>query len=322
MGDNNVYWAGLFHDSFSTTFRNPIGPVTTAQGTVTLKFRTCQNDVQSASIRVWNDRTNAETISALTFDSNGTDPSGIGTVTYWKIDLRSRRARRSSTTCSARPTAQPPPTTGTTIPRSTAAATVQPKATRPRPTDNSYQLTVYDPNYTVPSWMQRGTVYQIFPERFRDGNSANNPASGRFFYGASSAIVRSNQTVWNTTVCDPRGVASPTCADHYSDNFYGGDLAGITAKINDGYFDNLGVSVLYLNPIFRSPSNHKYDTADYMTIDPDFGTPADFQALASRGPQPRHQADPGRRLQPHFIRQQVLRPVSAIRCQRQHQCRE
>ena len=93
--------------------------------------------------------------------------------------------------------------------------------------------------------------------------------------------MRSTQTGWNFTVCDPRSTYVPSCAGKYGDNFYGGDLAGITAKINQGYFDRLGVSVLYLNPIFRAPSNHKYDTADYLTIDPDFGTLADFQALTA-----------------------------------------
>ncbi len=147
--------------------------------------------------------------------------------------------------------------------------------------NNSYQLTVYDPAYAVPEWMQRGVIYQIFPDRFRDGNAANNPAAGRFSYDqAGGTITRSNQINWNSTVCDPR-LAATACTGKYGDNFYGGDLAGITEKINQGYFDTLGISVLYLNPIFRAPSNHKYDTADYMTIDPDFGTLADFQALTA-----------------------------------------
>ena len=280
VGDNNVYWAGRFHDSFSADFRSPTGPVTTGQGTVTLKFRTCRYDVQSASIRVWDDRTNTQTISALTFDSNGT-VSGVGDVTYWKIDLAiPAQATILYYVFSA--------TDGAATayyrdddPKFYSGGYGAAEGNQTVAYDNSYQLTVYDPGFAVPAWMQRGVAYQVFPDRFRDGDSANNPAAGRFFYGANSAIVRSGQTDWNTTVCDPRSVASPTCADHYSDNFYGGDLAGVIQKINDGYFDNLGVSVLYLNPIFRSPSNHKYDTADYMAIDPDFGTLADFQALAA-----------------------------------------
>lgn len=280
VGDNNVYWAGLFHDSFSADFRNPTGPVTTGQGTVTLKFRTCKDDVQSANIRVWDDRTNTETVSALSIDSNGT-VSGVGDVTYWKIDLMiPAQATILYYVFSA--------TDGAATayyrdddPKFYGGGYGAAEGNQTVAYNNSYQLTVYDPGFAVPAWMQRGVAYQIFPDRFRDGNSANNPAAGRFFYGANSAIVRSGQTDWNYTVCDPREAASPTCAGHYSDNFYGGDLAGVIQKINDGYFDNLGVSVLYLNPIFRSPSNHKYDTADYMAIDPGFGTLADFQALAA-----------------------------------------
>ena len=123
---------------------------------------------------------------------------------------------------------------------------------------------------------------QIFPDRFRDGNSANNTAAGRFFYNdGSGSIARSNTSAWNTTICDPRAMTSPACAGKYSQNFYGGDLAGVTQKINEGYFDNLGVSVIYLNPIFESPSNHKYDTANYLKIDPDFGTKADWDAMVA-----------------------------------------
>ncbi len=280
-GDNNIFWNGIFHDSFSTTFRTPKGPVTTTEGNVTLKFRTCQNDVTQASVRLWNDRTNVETIQPLTFDSNATEP-GLGNVTYWSATV-------------------PIPTDSTILYyvfRATdGTATVYYRDDNPKfygggygvaegtqslAYDNAYQITVYDPAFSVPSWMTRGIVYQIFPDRFRDGQPANNPTAGRFSYDLpDGAIVRSGQANWNTTVCDPRSLYTPSCANHYGDNFYGGDLAGITEKINAGYFDSLGITVLYLNPIFRSPSNHKYDTADYLTIDPDFGTLADFQVMVA-----------------------------------------
>jgi glycosidase len=278
-GDNNIYWSGLLHDSFSTNYRSPIGPVTSAQGTVTLRFRTCQNDVTAANIRVWNDRTNTQTITPLTAGSNATEP-GVGNVTYWSVNL-------------------PIPTDPTILyyvfsatdgsstayyrdddPKFYGGGYGTAEGTQSVAYGSSYQLTVYDPAFSVPAWMQRGVVYQIFPERFRDGNPANDPAAGRFSYGGA-AIARSFQANWNYTLCDPRNTYIPWCPNQYGDNFYGGDLAGITAKISDGYFTRLGVTVLYLNPIFRSPSNHKYDTANYLEIDPDFGTLADFQALVA-----------------------------------------
>ncbi|MCX6032247.1 MAG: alpha-amylase family glycosyl hydrolase [Chloroflexi bacterium] len=280
VGDNNVYWAGLFHDSFSVTYRSPIGPVTTGQGTVTLRFRTCADDVGSASIRVWDDRLNTETISALTADGTAVE-AGVGAVAYWKIDLAIPASpailyyvfRATDGTATAYYRDDDPKFYGGGY--GTA------EGDQNTAYGSSYQLTIYDPAFSVPAWMQRGIVYQLFPDRFRDGDTGNDPVTERFFYNeAGGAIVRSNATTWNTTVCDPRQTGT-ACTGKYSSNFYGGDLAGITEKINAGYFSSLGVTVLYLNPIFRSPSNHKYDTADYLTIDPDFGTLADFQALAA-----------------------------------------
>jgi glycosidase len=280
QANNDIYWNGILHDSFSTTYRNPTGPVAHTQGTVTLRVRTCMDDVNTApQVRVWNDRTNVETITSLAFDGHTAE---MGGVTYWKIDL-------------------PIPTDPTAlyyvfkvvdgtktvyyrddVPKFTGGGYGFVTESQSDAYGNSYQLTVYDAGFDTPAWMQRGVVYQIFPERFRDGDAANNPLAGRFFYNEpGGSLARSNQADWNYTICDPRSIYTPSCAGGYSQNFYGGDLDGITEKINQGYFDNLGVSVLYLNPIFQAPSNHKYDTTDYLTIDPDFGTLIDFQALVA-----------------------------------------
>ncbi|HEU4329214.1 MAG TPA: alpha-amylase family glycosyl hydrolase [Roseiflexaceae bacterium] len=285
VGDNNLFYAGLLHDSFATDYRSPLGPVTTAQGTVTLKARTCRDDAAQVSLRVWNDRLNSETIVPMTLAGHATDPVA-GPVSYWSADLP----------VSTEPTVfyyifRVSDGTATAFYRDDNTQFLgggygQADANQGSAEANSFQLTIYDPAFSVPNWMQRAVVYQIFPDRFRDGSPANNPAAGRFSYArAGGAIVRSNDPEgdWNTTVCDPRNRqgAGFNCPDHYGDNFYGGDLRGITQKIEDGYFSNLGVTVLYLNPIFRAPSNHKYDTANFMEIDPDFGTLADFQALVA-----------------------------------------
>lgn len=276
--DNNVYYAGLFHDSFSTTYRFPLGAVPWTQGAVTLTLRTCAGDLSaSPEIRVWNARAGAQTINTMTLDSTSTDPT-LGSVSYWKYDLAIPSTstilyyafRLTDGTTTAFYGDDDPAFFGGGYGQAYPSNIFDTK---------SYQLTVYDPSFNVPEWLQRGVIYQIFPDRFRDGDPANDPQTGRFFYNESGgAIVRSNASAWNTAICDPR--AGGPCSGKYSDNFYGGDLQGIIDKINQGYFDNLGITVLYLNPIFRSPSNHKYDTADYLTIDPDFGTLADFQELA------------------------------------------
>jgi len=280
QSDHNIFYSGLLHDTFATTYRAPIGPVSTDQQTVTLQLRTCMNDLTALpQIRIWDDRGDTETLSPLTFVGHG-DGGDTGSISYWKYDLAIPITPTilyyvfSTTDSSA--TAY----YCDDDPRFYGGGYGAGESDQTTAYNNSYQLTIYDPDFAVPTWMQGGVVYQVFPDRFRDGDASNNPEAGRFSYGGA-AITRSNQTAWNYTVCDPRDTYSPSCTGKYGDNFYGGDLAGITEKINAGYFDALGVSVLYLNPIFLSPSNHKYDTADYMTIDPDFGTFEDFQDLTA-----------------------------------------
>ena len=95
--------------------------------------------------------------------------------------------------------------------------------------------------YDVPGWLVDGVVYQIFPERFANGNPANDPPGVR---------------PWH----DDRPTARA---------FYGGDLEGIIQRLP--HLEELGVTVLYLTPVFASPSNHKYDTTDYYRVDPHFG---------------------------------------------------
>lgn len=99
-----------------------------------------------------------------------------------------------------------------------------------------------------PRWAQGAVVYQIFPERFANGNPANDPE---------------NVEDW---------ALPPTRT-----SFKGGDLRGIINRFQ--HLVDLGVEVLYLTPIFKSPSNHKYDTTDYYTIDPHFGTEDDLREL-------------------------------------------
>ncbi|MNI02063.1 Neopullulanase 2 [compost metagenome] len=105
----------------------------------------------------------------------------------------------------------------------------------------------------VPSWMPEAIVYQIFPDRFCNGNSAN----------------------------DPEGVL-PWDADVRpgAQSQYGGDLQGIIDKLP--YLAELGVNTLYLTPVFLSPSNHKYDTSDYYSIDPAFGDKETMKLLKQK----------------------------------------
>ncbi len=111
--------------------------------------------------------------------------------------------------------------------------------------------------YQAPSWVQGSVFYQIFPERFADGDSSNNVKSGEYScYGTS--VVAHEWGEWPT----PTGAAGNA-------HFFGGDLQGIVQHMD--YLTDLGVSALYLTPIFTSPSNHKYDVQNYREVDPHFG---------------------------------------------------
>ena len=111
------------------------------------------------------------------------------------------------------------------------------------------------PGFSVPEWAKGAVMYQIFTDRFCNGDSSNDVETGEYYY----INDRVNQvTDWEKY---------PDAMDVH--NFYGGDLQGVLDKLD--YLQELGVEVLYFNPLIVSPSNHKYDTQDYDYIDPHFG---------------------------------------------------
>ncbi|MGA8028721.1 MAG: alpha-amylase family glycosyl hydrolase [Bryobacteraceae bacterium] len=148
---------------------------------------------------------------------------------------------------------------------------------------NSFQITVYDPNFQTPAWMANANIYHIFPDRFRQGNPSNQycvsgSTSGcPSFYGAppSSNIA---VTPWNTLLCDPNDPKGD-CYNNFGSIFYGGDLLGIQNELD--YIQGMGFDTLYLNPIFYGNSNHRYDTDDFLNIDPALGGNAAFTSLVN-----------------------------------------
>ena len=121
-------------------------------------------------------------------------------------------------------------------------------ATNPRP---QYDFEVV-PEFSTPDWAKGAVMYQIFIDRFRNGDPSNDVKDGEYYY-----INRLTQKVQNWDKCP---------ADFDVANFYGGDIAGVWEKLD--YLQELGVEVLYFNPLFVSASSHKYDTQDYDYIDP------------------------------------------------------
>lgn len=108
------------------------------------------------------------------------------------------------------------------------------------------------PGFKVPDWAKGAVFYQIFTDRFRNGNPSNDVEDNEYYYtGGHSRKIRD----W----CKFPDALDVNC-------FYGGDLQGVREKLD--YLHGLGVEAIYFNPLFVSPSNHKYDTQDYGYIDP------------------------------------------------------
>lgn len=128
-------------------------------------------------------------------------------------------------------------------------------------TQRCWQITVFEPDYMTPAWFKGGIMYQIFPDRFY--KFGNIPAPDH-------KILRSD---WGGT---PRYLPNEY-GKILNNDFFGGNLNGIRKKLT--YLKDLGVTAIYLNPIFEAYSNHRYDTGDYMKIDPLLGTAQDFDDL-------------------------------------------
>ena len=129
-----------------------------------------------------------------------------------------------------------------------------------------WQLTVYDPALRLPEDLRGGVLYQIFPDRFcASGTPKRDVPAGRVLREDWGAAPQ-----W-----EPDEAGRITKYD-----FFGGDLRGIAQKLD--YLVSLGVTCIYLNPIFAAESNHRYDTADYMRIDPLLGDEHDFKLLCEQ----------------------------------------
>jgi glycosidase len=135
-----------------------------------------------------------------------------------------------------------------------------------------FRQTVFRADFQEPAWARDVVFYYIFPERFRNGDRGNDPKPGPNTFHDKSVEVHAK---WLDKPWMPR--SGDGSDDVYGNDFFGGDLAGIVDKLD--YIANLGANTLYLTPIFRAASNHKYDTADYRHIDPHFGTDEDFERL-------------------------------------------
>jgi cyclomaltodextrinase len=141
------------------------------------------------------------------------------------------------------------------------------------------------PPFLTPEWAKDGIIYQIFPERFANGDRTNDPDFSEPMYAGATELPASGKTNgeyfhlvedwydWAGLVQSPyRTDGRP---DYYS--FNGGDIAGVRQHLD--YLSDLGITVIYFNPLNQGMSNHKYDPTDYLTIDPHFATADGFKAF-------------------------------------------
>ena len=129
-----------------------------------------------------------------------------------------------------------------------------------------WQLTCLPKGYSAPKRFEGRVVYQIFPDRFAISGECDVSDKLKPFYIHEST--------------DEPPVKGPNADGNWNCDFYGGNLRGITERLP--YLSSLGVGAIYLNPIFMAYSNHRYDTADYMRIDPMLGDENDLSELCAR----------------------------------------
>ncbi|HEX4982187.1 MAG TPA: alpha-amylase family glycosyl hydrolase, partial [Ilumatobacteraceae bacterium] len=286
--DNNVEWDGLRHDSRDLLYRTPGGAVP-AGTPVTIRFRTFHDDVTSVKLRVYDLNANGQSLTTMALAAAGVSCYQAGleddTCDFWAATL---------------PNATPNNlwyrfvvTDGTDTDYyadNTPALDGGVGATSDEVIDNSYALMVHYPDFTSPAWAKSAVIYQIFPDRFRDGRKDNNPKTNDVRY--DDPVIK---LPWGTL---PEGYCrnyadgdvhcpwrfdttppdySPTIESPRGRDYMGGDLKGVDQKLD--YLASLGITAIYFNPIFDAGSNHSYDTQDYTRVDPYFGTQKDWANL-------------------------------------------
>jgi glycosidase len=270
--DDNVEWDGLRFDSRDTLYRTPSGAVP-AGTPVILRFRTFHDDVTGVKARVWDAAAGAQRFVTMHRAASGVScyqPSLAGDSCDY---LQATLASDSPDVLWYRFVV----TDGTSTAYygdDTSALDGGLGATTSDVRDWSYALTFYRPGFDVPKWARHARIYQIFPDRFRNGDRKNDPAPGTTLYDLQSTLKP-----WNAM---PEGYCrsyDTPCSDNspMGRDFFGGDLKGIREKLD--YIRKAGFNTLYLNPIFWARSNHRYDTVDYLKVDPYLGTQKDFDAL-------------------------------------------
>lgn len=272
--DNNIEWDGLFSD----TTANYVSPMNPKVGdSLTLRMRAKTNDLTGAVVRLWLNGPNKEQRLPMT------RTAGTGRYDTWSATLTVpagtnyiyfRFEAQDGTDTDYFDAGSPSDTWN-----------VRGVSDEYRGDDYNFKLPV---GSSSPAWSREAIAYQVFPDRFYDGVSSNNKLFPEdcFWYLDYSPALPSAPECAGYTVPKPANGYTKNCQIHEKWNeapnggpcdYFGGDLQGVEQKLT--YLKDLGVNQLYLNPIFRAPSNHKYDTMDYETVDPRFGGNAAVESL-------------------------------------------
>ena len=247
--DNHVEVEGVFHDQ-GPLFDSAVEPA--AITPVTLKLRVFNHDITGSKIQYADSADNK--LHEVVMSRVGADKTGI--YEFWEgVVPASGSAKRYRFRIEDG---------RDTVWLNAKGAVI----TEPASGDNSGDFSVI-PGFKTPGWMKDGVIYQIFPDRFFNGDPANDVRTGQYSYAGHTTLHKA----WGESVFAP---------PPYDNNllFFGGDLAGVLQKMR--YIkQTLGANIVYLNPIFEAPSVHKYDTQDYYTVDPAFGTNATLSELSA-----------------------------------------
>lgn len=245
----------MIHDSAQERFRSPSGAVpcnTTVRLALSLKDVYLQT-VYLVVINGQDTQTIEMRLQEGVWEADYTVPSEPGVLWYWFCIKLGDGAKiyygaRSGQTCGVGMTYwnEPP----------------------------AFQLTVHDEAFATPNWLKCANMYQIFPDRFKrkdDGTFER----GIAFHRKKGRDVYVHES-WN----EPPVYAALPGKEYYQPcDYYGGNLGGILDAL--GYLRDMGITVLYLNPVVEAASNHRYNTGDYKNIDPVLGTAEQFEELAN-----------------------------------------
>jgi glycosidase len=288
-----VNLAALGHDGQSDVYRVPSGVVSPG-GAVTIRFRTAADGVDTVTLRLTDQASSVQRLLPMRRVARAVSCYQAALATsrcdFWQVAVRSAALGVLSYRFVVR--------RGEDIayyadsPAQFGAVGAGSRSDAP----NDYRIHIVTQRFPVVPAMKDGVMYQIMPDRFDNGDSFNDisvtrprydypvPANPTPAQAVAATAAKVQRRVWTEL---PEG----SCRDHVNSSvpctelalgrdYFGGDLPGITQKLP--YLQRLGVTIIYLTPVFASKSNHAYDVEDFTHVDPAFGGDAGLATLLSQ----------------------------------------